>query len=53
MKQKIIYTHMLGGDLMKRNYEEPIVEKISFNETDIITASPSQGDNVIDDSYFD
>ena len=38
---------------MKGKYEEPIVLLISVEQADIITASPTQGDNTLDDSFFD
>ena len=38
---------------MKEKYEEPIVLLISVEQADIITTSPTQGDNILDDSFFD
>ncbi len=38
---------------MNENYAEPIINVIVFAQEDIITTSPSDGDNVLDDSFFD
>ena len=38
---------------MKGKYEEPIVLLISIKQADIVTTSPAQGDNTLDDSFFD
>lgn len=38
---------------MKGKYEEPIVLLISLEQADIVTTSPTQGDNTLDDSFFD
>jgi hypothetical protein len=38
---------------MKRQYEEPIVLLVSIKQEDIVTASPTKGDNMLDDSFFD
>ena len=43
----------------KEKYEQPMILLISFSDADIITASltqedsVAQGDNVIEDSFFD
>ncbi len=38
---------------MKGKYEAPIVLLISVEQADIVTTSPTQGDNTLDDSFFD
>ena len=43
----------IGGYSMKEKYAEPIVKIISFSQDDIVTTSPGQGDNLLDDGYFD
>ena len=37
----------------KEKYEQPMIRLVTFNLADVITASPTQGDNVIEDGYFD
>ena len=38
---------------MKEKYVEPIIQMISLQKEDIITTSPGQGDNTLDDGFFD
>ena len=38
---------------MKEIYAEPIIQVISLQQTDIITTSPGDGDNTIEDGFFD
>ncbi len=38
---------------MKKNYAEPIILMISFEEADVITASIGAGDNTLEDGFFD
>ena len=38
---------------MKEKYEQPVIKLVSFEQTDVITASLGDGDNTIDDSFFD
>ena len=37
---------------MKEKYVEPIMQMIFFQKEDIITTSPGQGDNTLDDGFF-
>ena len=38
---------------MKEKYEQPVIKLVSFEQTDVITASLGDGDNVIEDGFFD
>ena len=38
---------------MKEIYANPILEIIRLEQTDIVTASPTDGDNILDDGFFD
>lgn len=39
--------------LEKEKYEQPMVLVVAFEKADVVTASLTQGDNVIDDNFFD
>ena len=53
MKQKWALYKLLGGNAMKEKYAEPMILIMSLQQEDIITASPSNGDNMIEDGFFD
>ena len=38
---------------MNEKYAEPIVEIIVFAQDDIVSTSLGQGDNLLDDGFFD
>ena len=38
---------------MKEKYEELIIQMVSYEQMDVITASPTDGDNTLDDGFFD
>ena len=38
---------------MKEKYAEPIVKIIIFSQDDIVSTSLGQGDNLLDDGFFD
>ena len=38
---------------MKEKYAEPIVKIIIFSQDDIVSTSLGQGDNILDDGFFD
>ena len=38
---------------MKKKYEELIIQMVSFEEADIITTSPIDSDNTLEDGFFD
>ena len=38
---------------MKERYVELIVEVANLQQIDIITTSPSQGDNTLEDGFFE
>ena len=38
---------------MKQKYAEPIVKIIIFTQDDIVSTSLGQGDNLLDDGFFD
>ena len=38
---------------MKKIYANPILEVISLEQNDIVTSSPTDGDNILDDGFFD
>lgn len=38
---------------MKKKYAEPIILMIPLEVEDIVTTSPTQGDNTIEDGFFD
>ena len=39
--------------LEKEKYEQPMILVVAFEKADVVTASFTQGDNVIDDNFFD
>ena len=38
---------------MKEIYANPVLEIIRLEQNDIVTASPTDGDNILDDGFFD
>ena len=38
---------------MKKNYEQPIIQLVTFEEADIVCTSFGEGDNIIEDGFFD
>ena len=52
-RTKSIFNESQEAYVMKRQYEEPIVLLVSIKQEDIVTASPTKGDNMLDDSFFD
>ena len=38
---------------LKEKYEQPMILLVTFEQTDVITASLGDGDNTIEDSFFD
>lgn len=38
---------------MKKKYAEPILEVLELQQIDIITTSPENGDNLLEDGFFD
>ena len=38
---------------MKEKYEQPMILIVAFEQTDVIRTSFTQGDNTIEDGFFD
>ena len=38
---------------MRKNYEQPIIQLVTFEEADIVRTSFGEGDNIIEDGFFD
>ena len=43
----------LGGTGVKEKYTEPMLLLIYLQQEDIITTSPTSGDNTLEDGFFD
>ena len=39
--------------LTKEKYEQPMILVVALEKSDVVTASLTQGDNVIEDDFFD
>ena len=49
----MVYCNYKEGYAMKEIYAEPMIQVISLKYEDIITTSPGDGDNTIEDGFFD
>ena len=39
--------------ILKEKYEQPMILLVIFEQTDVIRTSFAQGDNTLEDNYFD